>query len=138
MRRLLPIASVTAIAIVLGVVWYLNRTTCDESEYWGEVCYGFRWGKAVQMTVDRNRDGVPEVQARYRGGLGHDPRYTHAKPEESWEDWDGDGRFDHHYGYGDDGLDLLQIDTTGDGTFDLRLSGDDAREYLADNPWPGV
>ena len=134
-KYLLGIAVASAVLLLL---WYPNRTVCEEDEYWGERCYGLRWGKGVKLTIDRDMNDKPEAVAIYSGELGHDATYTHSVPKEVWEDWDNNGRFERHYIYDDRELAVLQVDTDGDGSYDKELQGEEALEYLKDNPWLGV
>jgi hypothetical protein len=131
--------ALVVVALAAGLLWYVNRTDCEASDYWGQVCYGFRWGFAVELTIDRDQDGQPEVRARYDGGRpGYDPRYTHSVPEEVWEDNDGDGSFELHQIWQQGKVNKVQLDTDGDGTYDRELLGTEAVEYLKAHPWPGA
>ena len=125
-------------SMALLLLWYPNRTVCEEDESWGKSCYSLRWGKGVKLTIDRDMNGRPEVVAIYSGEGASDAIYSHALPKEQWEDWDDDGRFERHCIYDEHELVALQLDTDGDGSYDKELLGEEAREYLRVNPWPGV
>ena len=116
-------------------MWYLNRTACETSEYWGKICYKFKWGRPMIMTVDRDLNGTPEIQALF---LADDPRNSHTYPDEIWEDLDGDGQFDRHYTMKNGKIKKLDLDTNKDGIYDQELNGQEAKEFLNTYPWSGV
>jgi len=117
-------------------LWYPNRTVRTDSDYWGDPLIRMRWGKPVELIVDRDRNGFPEVRALYSG---YDELSPHAAPDEVWEDWNSDGFFERHYLYSGTPRELsLEVDTTGDHQYDLELRGDAAEESIKEHPWPVV
>jgi len=95
-----------------------------------------RWGKPVELIVDRDRNGSPEVRASYSG---YDELSPHATPDEVWEDWNSDGFFERHFTYSRAPRELiLEVDTTGDRQYDLKLRGQAAEDWIKEHPWPVV
>jgi hypothetical protein len=137
MNQRARLAVVVAITVVgIGAVWFMNRTVREDSSHWGYVYYTLRWGRAVEMQVDRDRNGVIEFRGAY---LTRDPRYTHSWPDEAWEDWNQDGVFEKHYWMsGIQQIERLELDTDNDGTYDEILVGEDAARHFKENPWPGA
>ena len=100
----------------------------------GEQRYVYRWGRPREQLVDRDRDGKPEARATFSG---YREFATHMVPDEMWEDWNEDGIFERHYVLTHAGaIDVLEIDTDGDGRYDETLRGDEAEAYVRNNPWP--
>jgi hypothetical protein len=86
------------------------------------------WKGDSELTVDKNGDGVIEERAIFAGPDG--PRSPHDPAIETWEDTNRDGRMDLHTVLKGDVV-FVEIDTNGDGIFDQKLIGDNARRYLA-------
>ena len=137
MRARIAIALVAAAAAVAGFgLWYPNRTVRTDNDYWGDPLIRMRWGKPVELIVDRDRNGSPEVRASYSG---YDELSPHATPDEVWEDWNSDGFFERHFTYSRAPRELLlEVDTTGDRQYDLKLRGQAAEDWIKEHPWPVV
>jgi len=86
--------------------------------------------RASQAVTDRN--GAADLWIAYRGG----------RRSEVWEDGRGSGRPDLHFVYasGGEGLDRIELDTSGDGRFDriFEYTAGDLRAESRDTNDDGV
>lgn len=87
------------------------------------------WGCVRRISYDEDRNGSPELVARYDGCLRDLPGHG-VPPAESWIDEGGLGSFNLHFEYArGQGATRARLDADRDGTFELDLSGDKAAEY---------
>jgi hypothetical protein len=133
---------VSSLALVvlglIGLAWwhYFGDTVWDNPEI-GVCRFKLRWGKAYEVRIDTNRDGVADIRIRYSGLRTWGP---HERPLESWEDTDYDGRVDLHSVWlnaDGEGVLVLQVDDDGDGVYDRVLCGTDATQLYRERGFPG-
>lgn len=90
-----------------------------------------RWGKYVEIRIDENGDGKPDLVNEYEPGI--DGMTNHQMPSRQWLDLDFDGRLevDMHIRRGL-GVVEVRLDTDQDGTFEKTLRGDAAAAFERD------
>lgn len=127
MRRIAIVAAVLAVAAA-STAW-LFRTRTDRDDSRGVIRYRWAWGRASEISVDRDRDGRSDLKVvyprKFRDFAADDP------PRELWADQDFDGRFDVMWRRGEDGL-IVRRDDNDDGSLETELRGAEAERFKAD------
>ena len=112
---------------------YLFRQKTLHTDVWGDIRLVWRWGKAAEQWVDWDKDGMEDSLLVYHRWSTQFS--THEVPDEILDDTLRRGRFDLHVTFADGVVRVLQRDHDGDGHFEERLAGEEAREaysrYLA-------
>ena len=132
-RALVLLLSTAILALLALAGAYLFREKTLTIPGIGRAKLQWRWGNAALIEIDSNQDGLVDFRAEFHR------RATNFSTDEPFgEAWDSskcNGRLDRHLIAGPDGvLKRLEVDTNGDGHFDLELSGSKARDYLSKHP----
>lgn len=108
-----------------GLVYahYFRSETTDDPT-WGRMIKKWRWGRPVELTLDRNRDGKVDVKIRYRGTS--NAFITDEVPEEYWQDTEYRGFFDLHVVFSSGSVQRIELDRDGNGAPERILIGADA------------
>ncbi len=110
-----------------GVYLFMFREIEFDNPEIGLLVHRYRWGKAAEIEVDVDRDGL--VDGRYLV----DGFSTHDRVFEGWEASLCDGNFDVHMLLGDQSiLVYLEYDADKDGVFELTYRGERARDFLVE------
>ena len=131
MKSTLRVYIMVIIAIIvfgLAIVgWYLFRTVTADTPWLGSVSVRYRWGFPHLVEADQNRDGHIDTRAIW-------PGYKQNNvPEEAWIDAGFYGWYKYHLVYEKGELVELEIDGDGDGSYESRIIGESAKEYLREN-----
>jgi hypothetical protein len=110
---------------------YAFRWRTRDHAHWGSVRQIWRWGRAAEMRMDRNRDGRPDLRLTYERVS---TTFDNNPPDAYWEDRDFDGRYDLHAVYGGQQVQTIRLDENRDGVFERTLQGDAARQYRQQHP----
>ncbi|HEV7766420.1 MAG TPA: hypothetical protein VGQ76_15555 [Thermoanaerobaculia bacterium] len=116
--------------VVAGAGVYAFRWQEYDDDYWGRVRLVWRWGRAAEIRMDRNRDGIVDLRLRYDRPS---TVFYHNPPDEYWEDRDFNGRDDMHVRYAGMIVDVVRLDEDEDGVFERVLRGGAAIAYRAAN-----
>ena len=124
--RILIIAIVAGVC--LGASAWMFRVRTDNNDPRGVIRYRWKWGRASEISIDRDRDGRADVKVfypgRFRDFASDDP------PRELWADQNLDGRFDVMWRR-EDSL-IVRRDVDDDGILETELRGADAERFKAD------
>jgi hypothetical protein len=120
-----------AVLLAACAMAYAFRWRTREHAYWGNVREIWRWGRAAEMRVDRNRDGRPDLRLLYDRGSA---TFDNNPPDAYWEDRDFDGHYDLHAVYERMRIQTIELDDDRDGVYERTLRGSDAVEYRQQHP----
>jgi hypothetical protein len=117
----------TVLLLALGAAW-LFRTRTDRNDPRGVARYRWKWGRAVELSIDRDRDGRADVLVLYPGHFGDFA--ADDVPRELWADQNLDGRFDLTWRREPDLVVRRDIDN--DGTLETVLRGEKALRFKSE------
>jgi hypothetical protein len=120
------------LAVGLGMYSYLFKSEVRQVAGWGEIRFKWRWGKAVEMSIDRNEDGTVDLRALYSGK--ERDFYNHSIWTEYWLSRRCDGTFDVYF---DLHSKLIVVDQDRDGQYESEISPEDLRRSLSQEPFSG-
>jgi hypothetical protein len=115
------------------VWWVLRANATDRIELPGDATAFARkrWGKYVEIRIDENGDGKPDLVNEYEPGI--DGMTNHQQWSRRWLDLDYDGRLEIEMRLRRGrGILEIRIDTDQDGTYDRKLHGDAAFAFERD------
>jgi hypothetical protein len=124
--RIAALVGVVLLVAAIGATIYLFRGVSEETPDYGTIYYRYRWGRPHEVRVDINRDGIIEYRAIVPGVIGSD-----VVPLETWQDPDSRGSFRYHVLFKGGEPSVVEEDSDGDGTFETRMTGDEARTFVA-------
>ncbi len=127
---MLPRTAILLLVCLLTLVpvylFLFRKETVDNSEL-GIFVQKYKWGKAFEITVDVDRDGVVEGRYLVDGFSPHDRIF------EGWEASICNGQFDIHMLFDSSSvLESLEYDEDKDGHFEAVYYKEEARNFLAD------
>jgi len=108
--------------IATATAAYLFRTKKIERRDGSTIWLEFSFGEPTRLRADSSGDGLVDLIASLEtdGGI--------LVNREVWLDRDADSRFEFHFVPGRESEFLAEIDSSGDGNYDIRLHGDEARD----------
>ncbi len=122
-RKVLGLAAVLSLALILpSYLWLFRQKNLDLQEL-GAVQLKWHWGRAREVHIDRNRDGVIDLRAQYIDDAKE--FFTHRLWSEYWASTNCNGEFDVHYKSQQDGSYTVEIDQDNDGFFETVLQAED-------------
>lgn len=130
-RYLLGVLLLLLIAILTSTAYLFRQRTIDDPRL-GRITFKWRWGKAAEVAIDSNSDGLLDFRLLYHRWA--TDFHTHEPYNEAWESSSCDGHLDRHMLISGMQLERLDYDSDGDGAPDVSLFGTAAMRYFHENP----
>lgn len=127
-RRLILWIALGTGLLSISAVW-LFRVEVRPSDRFGETTFHYRWGGLSSVEIDVNGDGRRDGLFLLRRDAAI--RDWEAHVVEGWESIACDSMADLYWYRDDTGTLVLEIDADGDGAFDERYRGDEARDVFS-------
>lgn len=122
-QKIIGLMVVLPLVITLPSYLWLFREKNLDLQGLGAVRLKWCWGRAKEVYIDRNRDGVIDLRARYNDGA--KDFFTHRSWDEYWASTNCNGEFDLHYKSQQGGAHTVEVDQDNDGFFETALQAED-------------